>query len=153
TGAMWRCGPGRARGRLGTRHGRRQCRARGRGKRPHRPRHRARAAHLGQPLGLARMRSWTRSAAETEAQGARFARARPRNADLFAAIYLTGDLGAGKTTWTRGFLASCGVTAVVRSPTYTLLELYDLGDVHALHLDLYRLQDESELETLGLRDW
>ena len=99
------------------------------------------------------MRSWTRSAAETEAQGARFARARPRSADLFAAIYLSGDLGAGKTTWTRGFLAACGVTAVVRSPTYTLLELYDLGCVHALHLDLYRLQDESELEALGLRDW
>jgi tRNA threonylcarbamoyladenosine biosynthesis protein TsaE len=99
------------------------------------------------------MRSWTRSAEETEAQGARFARARPRNADLFAAIYLSGDLGAGKTTWTRGFLAGCGVTAVVRSPTYTLLELYDLGAVQALHLDLYRLQDESELEALGLRDW
>lgn len=45
------------------------------------------------------------------------------------------------------------MTAVVRSPTYTLLELYDLGSVQALHLDLYRLQDESELEALGLRDW
>jgi tRNA threonylcarbamoyladenosine biosynthesis protein TsaE len=42
---------------------------------------------------------------------------------------------------------------VVRSPTYTLIELYDLGAVRALHLDLYRLQDESELEALGLRDW
>jgi tRNA threonylcarbamoyladenosine biosynthesis protein TsaE len=62
-------------------------------------------------------------------------------------------LGAGKTTWARGFFAACGVTAVVRSPTYTLLELYDLGPVQALHLDLYRLQDASELEPLGLRDW
>jgi tRNA threonylcarbamoyladenosine biosynthesis protein TsaE len=99
------------------------------------------------------VRSSTRSAAETEQEGARFARARPRSKDLFAAIYLMGDLGAGKTTWARGFLAACGVTAVVRSPTYTLVELYDLGAVQALHLDLYRLQDESELEALGLRDW
>jgi tRNA threonylcarbamoyladenosine biosynthesis protein TsaE len=99
------------------------------------------------------MRSWTTSAAETEEEGARFARTRPPAADLFAAVYLSGDLGAGKTTWARGFLAACGVTAVVRSPTYTLVELYDLGAVQALHLDLYRLQDESELEALGLRDW
>jgi tRNA threonylcarbamoyladenosine biosynthesis protein TsaE len=99
------------------------------------------------------MCSWTTSAADTEEEGARVARARPTSADLLAAIYLSGDLGAGKTTWVRGFLAACGVTAVVRSPTYTLLELYDLGTVEALHLDLYRLQDEAELETLGLRDW
>jgi tRNA threonylcarbamoyladenosine biosynthesis protein TsaE len=68
-------------------------------------------------------------------------------------VYLAGDLGAGKTTWVRGFLATCGVTALVRSPTYTLVELYDLGAVQALHLDLYRLQDEAEFEALGLRDW
>lgn len=99
------------------------------------------------------MRSLTNSAGETEAHGARFARARPRSAGLFAALYLTGDLGAGKTTWARGFLAVCGVTAVVRSPTYTLVELYETGPVTLVHLDLYRLQDESELEALGVRDW
>jgi tRNA threonylcarbamoyladenosine biosynthesis protein TsaE len=95
----------------------------------------------------------TTTAGETEAAAARLARARPKGGDVFAAIYLNGDLGAGKTTWVRGFLAACGVSAVVRSPTYTLMELYDLGDAIALHLDLYRVQDESELETLGLRDW
>ena len=59
----------------------------------------------------------------------------------------------GKTTWARGFLGACGVRTAVRSPTYTLVELYDLGATTVVHLDLYRLQDESELEALGLRDW
>lgn len=99
------------------------------------------------------MRASTSTARETEAHGARFARARPSGAALFAAVYLSGDLGAGKTTWARGFIAACGVTAVVRSPTYTLVELYGTQTVTLVHLDLYRLQGESELEALGVRDW
>jgi tRNA threonylcarbamoyladenosine biosynthesis protein TsaE len=95
----------------------------------------------------------TSTAAATEEVGACLARARPAGADVFAVIYLRGDLGAGKTTWVRGFLRASGVHAVVRSPTYTLVELYDLGVITAVHLDLYRLQDESELEALGVRDW
>jgi tRNA threonylcarbamoyl adenosine modification protein YjeE len=96
---------------------------------------------------------WHAGAAEdTETFGAWLAATRPAG-DAFSTVFLTGDLGAGKTTLARGFLRAAGVTGPVRSPTYTLLEVYELPAVSILHLDLYRLLDQSELETLGLREW
>jgi tRNA threonylcarbamoyladenosine biosynthesis protein TsaE len=68
-------------------------------------------------------------------------------------VYLTGDLGAGKTTLAKGFVRGCGITDAVRSPTYALVEPYEGQAFTVVHLDLYRLRDPCELEPLGLRDW
>jgi tRNA threonylcarbamoyladenosine biosynthesis protein TsaE len=95
----------------------------------------------------------TVTAEETEDFGARLARAMPRRERRLAVVYLTGDLGAGKTTLTRGFLRALGVAGAVRSPTYTLMEIYEMSALTALHLDLYRLTDPAELDNLGLREW
>jgi tRNA threonylcarbamoyladenosine biosynthesis protein TsaE len=94
-----------------------------------------------------------RAAAETEALGAQLAGAFSVAHGAPAVLYLTGELGAGKTTFARGFLNQLGVDAPVRSPTYTLLELYPAGLLTVLHLDLYRLESPRELEELGLREW
>jgi tRNA threonylcarbamoyladenosine biosynthesis protein TsaE len=93
------------------------------------------------------------SAKQTELIGARLARALPSLATQYAVAYLSGELGAGKTTLARGFLQGRGFGGAVRSPTYTLLECYELPDLVVVHLDLYRIEDESELEALGWRDF
>lgn len=99
------------------------------------------------------MHTHSHSAQDTEDFGWQLACARPGAPSSLAVLYLQGELGTGKTTFARGFLRALGVDAAVRSPTYTLLELYSAPSLTVVHLDLYRLQEAHELESLGLREW
>ena len=99
----------------------------------------------------------TRSGEETEALAARLLNMSSLPPDSPLIVELSGDLGTGKSTFARGALRALGASGPIKSPSYTLLETYELPPVDsrltAVHLDLYRLNDPEELEHLGLSDY
>ena len=92
------------------------------------------------------------SSEQTEKLGASLARCAPRSSAAAVIVYLQGELGAGKTTLARGLLRALGVSGVVRSPSYTLLEAYESAGLRLFHLDLYRLAGAADLAMVGWRD-
>lgn len=91
----------------------------------------------------------TDSAEETEALGARLGSGLPAG----TVIAFTGDLGAGKTAFTRGLARGLGITDRVTSPTYTIVNEYEGGRLPLFHFDLYRLSDGEELFDIGWEDY
>ena len=91
----------------------------------------------------------THSAAETEALGERLA-ARLTGGDVIA---YTGDLGAGKTAFTRGLARGLGITDRVTSPTFTIVNEYEGGRLPLFHFDMYRLSSSDELYDIGWEDY
>jgi len=68
-------------------------------------------------------------------------------------LCLDGDLGAGKTVFTKGFAKGLGSQALVTSPTYTLMHIYDDGRLPIYHFDVYRIDDEDEMAEIGFEEY
>ena len=95
----------------------------------------------------------TTSAAATEAAGADLARTLRENEALPRFVALFGDLGVGKTAFVRGFASVLSPTSLVRSPTFALVNEYARGEIPLFHFDMYRIESEDDLYSIGFEDY
>lgn len=95
----------------------------------------------------------TSSPEETEAAGASLADILIGNSELPRFIAMYGDLGSGKTAFTRGFSSVASPSSAVRSPTFTIVNEYRSGSTPVFHFDMYRIGDEDELYSIGFYDY
>lgn len=89
------------------------------------------------------------SAEDTYAVGRKMGEA-ARPGDVYALI---GDLGVGKTVFTKGFAQGLGITEPVNSPTFTILQIYEEGRIPLYHFDVYRIEDPEEMEEIGFDEY
>jgi len=87
--------------------------------------------------------------AETEEIGRRFA----NNVDMGSVLALEGDLGSGKTKFTKGLVVGLGSSTPVTSPTFTIIHEYPGGRLPVYHFDFFRLEDQESVARLGLDDY
>ena len=95
----------------------------------------------------------TQSAEETEAVGASLAKRMTENGDLPLFLALYGDLGVGKTAFVRGFASVITPESIVRSPTFALVNEYRAKPLSLFHFDMYRIESEDDLYSIGFYDY
>lgn len=95
----------------------------------------------------------TSSAEETEAYGAKIAGMMKQHPEFPTFFALYGDLGVGKTAFVRGFASVISPASAVRSPTYTIVNEYRSGTRPLFHFDMYRIEDEDDLTSIGFDDY
>ncbi len=95
----------------------------------------------------------TQSAEETERIGAWLSSEISENSSLPHFVAMYGDLGVGKTAFIRGFCSHCAPLAKVKSPTFTLVNEYKSSPLPIFHFDMYRIEDEDSLYSIGFYDY